>query len=122
MFISIIALLVYFIWGQGLTCAWWMYLIFGSLILLVLSNSKPVLQWILSLFLLGITIFAPATFGYSEVQKNCYNRGLADGKLVKEYGLSQDPEGTWELLCDQSSGDEVPKCKRYYMKGWDDAK
>ena len=78
--IGILSLIIYFIWGQGTACAWWMWI---PIILLIVSivSVQEILNWILSLFFLGITFFASPTFGYNDVQKGFYREGYSWGKM-----------------------------------------
>lgn len=111
-----IALAIYFIWGQGFACAWWMWIIFGGLAFFVLTNKAQVLQWILGLFLIGITFFASPTFGYSEIAKSQYKQGMSDAYPVT-IGYSYSPEEAWEDHKDKATVD-IDSYKKYYIRGF----
>lgn len=113
---SIAALAIYFIWGQGFVCAWWMWFIFGLLAVLALSKKAQAIQWILGLFLIGITWFASPTFGYTEQQKAQYEQGREDAMPI-HYGYSLTPEDAWK---DHENGArvDISGYKKYYIRGF----
>lgn len=78
--IGILSLIIYFIWGQGTACAWWMWIPIIGLIVSIFSNIQ-FLNWLLGIFLLGVTFFASPTFGYNDVQKGFYREGYSWGKM-----------------------------------------
>ena len=111
---GIIALVIYFIWGQSFACAWWMYIILGGLSYLVVTNSAKMIQLILGLFLIGITFFAPPTFGYDEDQKSEYMAGFKDAQYDLLY---PNVDIAWEEKQDRASID-INKWKKFYYRGF----
>ncbi len=112
--IGIISLIIYFIWGQGTACAWWMWIPIVMLIISILSNIQ-IINWICSLFLLGVTFFASPTFGYNDVQKASYHQGYTDGK---SFGWVEDSfEQCWNIKEEGASVD-VSGEKKYYRYGF----
>lgn len=79
-FLGVLSLIIYFIWGQGTACAWWMWIPIVVLIICIVSGVE-ILNWLISIFLLCVTFFASPTFGYNDVQKGFYNDGYSWGKL-----------------------------------------
>lgn len=115
---SIISLLIYFIWGQAFACAWWMWLIFGSLIFCVFTSKLPWWQIIASLFLIGVTWFGSPTFGYSKMQKAQYNEGFSQGRMAHNMGgISDSVDDWWEGHLESVSAD-IDGYKRYWVRGF----
>lgn len=119
MIFSLIALSIYFIWGQGLTCAWWMLLIVITLLCLTFIRKAPTLQIIIGLFLIGVTMFGSKTLGYSWDQRNAYDWGYRDGYSYSEaWGMS--PEEGFQMRINREYGKEVLEYKRFYIRGYKD--
>lgn len=112
-----LSLAIYFIWGQGFACMWWMWLIFGGLAYLVFTNSAKMLQWILALFLIGITFFAPPSFGYGEVQRGQYEQGISDGRFANNIDLIETPDEAWENHESKARVD-ISGYKKFYIRGY----
>lgn len=109
--LSIISLIVYFVWGQGTACAWWMWI---PIVLLVISmlGSIKLLEWLISLFLLCVTFFAPPTFGYNDIHKSFYYDGYENGKsAVLGYDAS------WYMRKTAASVD-VDGYEKYFRYGY----
>lgn len=110
--LSIISLIVYFVWGQGTACAWWMWI---PIVLLVISmlGSIKLLEWLISLFLLCVTFFAPPTFGYNDIQKAFYYEGYIWGKgtLMEAYDVC------WNRCKDEADID-IDSYEKYYRYGF----
>ena len=112
-----IALAIYFIWGQGTACAWWMWIVIICLVYLVLTNSAKVLQWALGLLLIGITFFASPSFGYGEIQKGQYVQGIKDGRFASNVMLIESPDEAWEHHQSLARVD-ISGYKRFYIRGY----
>lgn len=109
--IGILSLIIYFIWGQGTVCAWWMWIPIIGLIVCIVFNIK-LLNWLLGLFFLGITFFASPTFGYDDVQKGFYTEGYSWGKM----GYVQY-DAAWDDRKNRASVD-VDGYEKYFRYGF----
>ena len=115
---SIIAILIYFIWGQGFAYGWVVCIPLYILIGLVLSGKVQILQWLISIYLLGVTLFASPTFGYSAQERAQYNSGYNDGNFgFTMGGIGDSPDDWWEGHKDKASID-ISKYKKYYIYGF----
>lgn len=116
--LGFIALGIYFLWGQGTACAWWMWIVIIGLTYLALTNSAKVFQWLLGLFLIGITFFASPTFGYSQRQLEEYNAGLSEGRFYYNVQcIDCDWEWAWEQKQERARED-ISGWKRFYKRGY----
>ena len=116
--LGIIALVIYFFWGQGTACGWWMWLVLGVLVVLWFNNKAKILQWIIGLFLIGITFFAPPTFGYSQRQLEEYKAGWSDGNSYYRMDcIDCDWEWAWEQKQERARVD-ISGWKRFYKRGY----
>ncbi|MBD5351922.1 MAG: hypothetical protein HDR86_03750 [Bacteroides sp.] len=109
--IGILSLIIYFIWGQGTACAWWMWIPIILLIVCIVAGQE-ILNWIISLFLLGVTFFAPPTFGYNDVQKGFYY----DGYHFGETGLFQYDAAWYDRQLRASI--DVDSWEKYFRYGF----
>ena len=112
-----IALVVYFLWGQGFACAWWMWIVFGGLVYFVFTNSAKILQWILSLLLLVVTFFASPSFGYGEIQKGQYEQGIKDGRFASNVNLIESADEAWKHH-ESLARVDISGYKRFYIRGY----
>lgn len=111
--IGILSLIIYFIWGQGTACVWWMWIPIIGLIVSIFSNIQ-FLNWLLGLFLLGVTFFASPTFGYNDVQKKAYHSGFS-------YGRSEVYRELFDVAWDEKEGAasvDVSGEKKYFRYGF----
>lgn len=116
--LGVVALAIFFIWGQGFAAGWIVFTSFVLLILLVLINKLSVLQWVLGLFLLGVTLFASPTFGYSESARKQYNCGYSDGRMAYNLGgISDTIDDWWDGHVEDASND-ISGYKKYYVRGF----
>lgn len=117
-YFGFIALAIYFIWGQGFACIWWMWFIFITLALLVFSNKVKLLQVLIGLFLIGITFFASPTFGYDKEQTREYRAGFSEGRSNYRIGcVDCDPDWAWEQKEERASVD-ISQWKKFYIRGY----
>ncbi len=115
---SILALVIYFIWGQGFAYGWAVCIPLYMLIVLILTGKVQFLQWLISFYLICVTFFASPTFGYSDSEKAQYDSGYRDGHIgYSAGGINDSPDDWWEGHEDMASVD-ISKYKKYYIYGF----
>ena len=88
------------------------------LIIAVLVGKMLWYQLLSGLFLIGVTCFAPNTFGYDENQKKYYEAGMTIGRIcMNKGGITDEPDAFWEFD-KETYGHENDDYKKFWMRGF----